>query len=146
MDDLVKKVLESHQIAIMAKKLEIHTELELVSVVGDAQKLEAVVSNLVSNAVKFSPANGHIRISLCRVNGDAVLDLEDCGPGIQKTERKRIFEAFVQGETRHDGYVGGTGLGLAIAKEYVTSHNGAIEVVETDGTAGAWFRVTLPAV
>jgi two-component system, NtrC family, sensor histidine kinase GlrK len=110
---------------------------------GDDAKLRAVIDNLMSNALKYSPDGGKIRIILQRHNGCAVLDVMDSGPGIALTERDRVFEAFYQGQQRQGGHIEGSGLGLSIAREYLMAHQGTIELID-DVSQGAHFRVTLP--
>jgi len=102
------------------------------------------LDNLLSNSVKYSPPDSSIRVRLCR-NGDyAELDIQDQGPGIAELDRDRIFEAFHQGEppAAGTGPVKGSGLGLSLARHYVESHEGRIEIVDSD--EGAHFRVCIP--
>ena len=109
---------------------------------ADPEKLRVVLDNLVSNAVKFSPAGGAIRIS-ARVDGAMLqLDVVDQGPGIPVADRTRIFEPFFQGRDEGAGPVRGTGIGLSVVKEYVFGHGGSIEVV--DSRNGAHLRVRFP--
>jgi two-component system, NtrC family, sensor histidine kinase GlrK len=117
--------------------------MEPVVLSADAEKLRVVVDNLVSNAVKYSPDGGTISLALARREDEVVLDVSDRGPGIPSEDRARIFEWFYRGTRGHHGRLRGSGLGLAIAREFVTAHQGRIEVV-ADGAAGARFRVTLP--
>ncbi len=143
MNDLIEKVVADHRLAIMGKELDVKMKLEPVLNSADPEKLKAIIDNLVSNAVKFSPAKGQIHIALHQKGNEVILDLKDAGPGIRENERNKIFDAFFQGQAVHDGYVDGTGLGLSIAKEYVLAHKGTIELVGHGGR-GAHFRVTLP--
>ncbi len=114
---------------------------EGVRVVWDRALLARVVENLVSNALKFSPEDSPIRLGL-RVEGpEAVLEVEDRGPGIPLAERSRIFGRFARGSTR--GEAPGLGLGLALVAEVVDWHRGRVEV--DDGSeGGSRFRVRLP--
>jgi signal transduction histidine kinase len=110
---------------------------------ADPEKLERVLLNLLSNAMKFVPDGGRVRIE-ARVEGDdVVLSVEDDGPGVPVPLREEIFEPFRRGDDATTHRFGGTGLGLAIARELVEGHGGRIEVGDgADG--GALFRVTLP--
>jgi two-component system sensor histidine kinase GlrK len=101
-----------------------------------------VIENLLNNAVKYTPVNGRVSISLEKRGNDVVIDVRDSGPGVLDTERQAIFEPFHRGQAEYQSSVKGTGLGLAIAKEYVETHDGCIEVVDSGG--GAHFRVVLP--
>ncbi len=109
----------------------------------DAEKLQRVILNLLSNAFKFTPEGGAIRCSL-RCDGDrAEIEIADSGPGIPPEARELIFERFRQlegGATRRHG---GTGLGLSIARDFVELHNGKISAGEAP-EGGARFVVTLP--
>ncbi|TMG72387.1 MAG: ATP-binding protein, partial [Betaproteobacteria bacterium] len=126
-----------------ARGIRVDLRLDPVVLQADEDKLHAVVANLVSNAVKYSPDGGIISLAL-HPDGDKVaLDVKDSGPGIPPEDRERIFDWFYQGEHVHRGRVSGSGLGLAIAREFVVAHGGRIEVVD-DLDVGAHFRVTLP--
>ncbi len=142
-DRIVVRVLGDHRLAAQARS--IHAELRLDPIVlnADEDKLHAVVANLVSNAIKYSPDGGMISLALRREGEQVVFDVEDAGPGIPPEDRDRIFDWFYQGEGIPHGRVQGSGLGLAIAKEFVVAHRGRIEVVD-HGSGGAHFRVMLP--
>jgi PAS domain S-box-containing protein len=123
--------------------LRVETEPSRVAAV-DAEKLQRVVMNLLSNAFKFAPPGGTIRCRLEAPGDDLVLSVEDSGPGVRPELRKAIFERFRQGDGGANRQVSGTGLGLAIAHEFVEMHKGRIEVLDS-ALGGALFRVTLPA-
>lgn len=141
LDKLVRSVLADHKVTLAARSLKVSRELDRVSVTGREEQLRVVLENLMSNAIKYSPRGGRIRLALKGRDGRAVLDVQDEGPGIAAEDRERIFEVFYQGRSA-DGPVRGTGLGLAIAKEYVTLHGGTIEAVNE--ACGAHLRVSLP--
>ena len=112
----------------------------------DADKVERVVENLVTNAFKWVPDGGIVRISLRADDGDEPtvrIVVEDSGPGIPEAERTAVFERFrqVDGGTRRR--VGGTGLGLAIVADFVRLHGGDV-VVDRSDLGGARFTVALP--
>ena len=110
----------------------------------DPEKFERVVLNLLSNAFKFTPDGGRIRLSLQPLPGArALVSVQDSGPGIDKAMHSEVFERFRQlqaGTTRNHA---GTGLGLAIAKEFVELHSGTIGVIDAPG-GGSLFQVELP--
>lgn len=143
LDELVRSVLADHRVALLARQLATDVSLKPVEIQGDRKKLETLVDNLVSNAVKFSPEGGHVRLKLEEHDDQAVLEVADTGPGIPPAERRRIFDAFYQGETLAQGHVRGTGLGLSIAREYAQAHGGYIEVIDSEDS-GACLRVVLP--
>lgn len=142
LDWIVEEIVASQSVAASAKQIAVETELEPALAAVDTGKLRIVVDNLLTNAIKYTPAGGTIRIDLKREGQSVRLDVEDTGPGIDASENQSIFEPFVQGSALYQSSVKGTGLGLAIAKDYVESHNGKIEVVPAE--SGAHFRVTLP--
>lgn len=142
-NDLIKEVVNTHKLAILSKNLKLFETMARLTLQGDAEKLRVVIDNLVSNAVKYSPHGGTLRLSLHRESSAAVFDIIDNGPGIDPRDREKIFDAFFQGRISHEGHVKGTGLGLSIAREYVIAHNGKLEIV-TDVIKGAHFRVSLP--
>lgn len=140
---IIGQVANNHKPAMLAKAIRLVTELDTVQVQGDEDKLRTIVDNVVSNAVKYSPAEGVIHIGLTRSGDAAVLDVIDGGPGVEPGDWTRVFDAFYQGRAAHDGRIKGTGLGLAIARECVMAHGGAIHLVECPA-GGAHFRVTIP--
>jgi len=145
MFEVVRRVLSEHKLAALARMVTFEQQLEPALVVGDAVKLRTIVDNLVSNAVKYSPRSASIVVALGTERGFAVLDVVDCGPGIDRQERERIFDSFYQGAPPVDGRVKGSGLGLAIAREYALAHGGRIEVRDrADHEPGAHFRLWLP--
>jgi two-component system sensor histidine kinase GlrK len=136
-------VLRTHRLVAAARSVRFERKLPPVLVEGDADKLRVVVDNLITNALKFSPREGVIRIELASRDRQAVLDVIDEGPGVSREERDRVFEPFFRGTRARRGTVKGSGLGLAIAKEYVLAHRGTIAIVDELGRGGH-FRVSLP--
>lgn len=116
---------------------------EPVPLRGDADQLQRLADNLVSNAVKYTPAGGevHVRASL---DGDAaVLEVRDTGCGIPADEQERLFERFFRASTARDRQVQGVGLGLWICRAIAEGHGGRIDVDSAAGQ-GSRFRVALP--
>lgn len=109
---------------------------------ADANKVTWVLTNLISNALRYSHANGHIRLSAERAGSKLHLIVADDGSGIPYEYQPRIFEKFVQ--VKGENANGGSGLGLAICKEIVRAHGGTIWVDSVPG-AGSTFTFTLPA-
>ena len=118
---------------------------EDISIIADEEKMRIIVDNLMSNAIKFSPLNGRIEMTISHEDSVAVLEIFDEGPGIAVEEREKIFEPFYQGKALSDGYIKGTGLGLSIARELVQAHGGNIMALEK-GSGGARIRITLPDI
>ncbi|MFL5489752.1 MAG: sensor histidine kinase, partial [Gemmatimonadaceae bacterium] len=113
---------------------------DLPCVVADAARIQQVLSNLVGNAVKFTPRNGRITVSAERIDGEVRFAVIDTGPGIPAEQVPHIFGRFWQARTSDRR---GIGLGLAIAKGIVEAHNGRIWV-ESHVGLGSTFYFTLP--
>jgi len=123
-------------------------ELTLVAedirpVSGDVARLSQLLDNLVSNAIKFTPAGGRVMVGLTEHDDSAALTVADTGDGIPRREQARLFERFYRTTTATTKAVPGTGLGLAITKAIVEAHDGSIAFTSRDGE-GTTFRVTLP--
>ncbi len=139
---IVERVTADQRLAARARGLTMEVSAEDVMLPADPEKLRVALDNLVSNAIKFSPEGGRVRVT-ARHDGDALqLDVIDQGPGIPAAERARIFDPFYQGRHAGAGPVRGTGIGLSVVKEYVFAHGGSVEVV--DGGQGAHMRIRIP--
>jgi hypothetical protein len=122
----------------------VDSELDGVVVDGDAGRLDRALSNLIGNAVKFTPSDGTVRV-IGRLDGpQAVVEVEDSGIGISPQDQERIFERYYRADDANGRAISGSGLGLAIVKEIVAQHDGTISVHSEPGN-GARFTVTLPA-
>ena len=108
----------------------------------DREKLASAIGNLLSNAIRFSPFGGQIRLTLAILAGRVQLDVQDQGAGVAEIDRDRIFEPFYRGERQPADAVKGTGIGLSIVHEYILAHGGRIALLP-DGP-GAHFRIELP--
>jgi signal transduction histidine kinase len=115
----------------------------LPPVPGDRARLGQLLDNLVSNALKFTPAGGQVRVALRRQGDDAAIEVADTGPGIPEDELPLLFTRFFRSRTATAADVPGTGLGLAIARTIAEGHGGAIAVASREGE-GSRFTVTLP--
>ena len=122
------------------KSVRLEISSEPVEVVGDPARLRQVIGNLLSNALKFTPDGGSVRINVGREGGEARLEVADSGPGIPNAELDRIFERFFRG-TGADAR--GSGIGLTVVRELVAAHGGEIAATNVPG-GGALFKVTLP--
>ncbi|MDC7240326.1 MAG: HAMP domain-containing sensor histidine kinase [Spirochaetales bacterium] len=110
-------------------------------VVADEHRLEMALSNILDNAVKWSPPGGRISVRITEHPGGPVVRISDQGPGIPPEDRERVFERFYQ--TRHSR--GGSGLGLAVVKRIAEDEGGTVRA-GNNGDRGAWFTISLPAV
>jgi two-component system sensor histidine kinase GlrK len=143
LDEMVADAARAHELAARSKGLRLALDAQSTLLEADPDKLRSVLDNLISNAVKFTPAGGTITVRARAMSGEAVIEVIDSGPGIPLEERESIFNLFFRGRTKAESSpVKGSGLGLAIARELVEAHGGRIAVVGEGG--GGHFRVTLP--
>jgi two-component system OmpR family sensor kinase len=108
------------------------------TILSDGDRVLQVISNLLSNAFKWTPDGGTIELALVRSNGDLEVEVSDSGPGIGRADRERIFQPFISQDTN------GTGLGLPIARELAVALGGRIDLDSEPGR-GSRFRLVLPA-
>ena len=113
-----------------------------VPVEGDSVRLKQVVVNLLDNAIKYTPQQGVIKLSVRAVNGDAVLEVEDNGQGIPATALPHIFERFYRADQTSSTNSESAGLGLSIVKAICTAHGAEVEAISVP-SIGSRFRVTL---
>ncbi|HTS22713.1 MAG TPA: ATP-binding protein [Casimicrobiaceae bacterium] len=143
--DVVRRVVREHKLAAYARMISFEVKARPATVIGDADKIRAIIDNLLSNAIKYSPRSGTVAIELFAEDGNAVIDVADQGPGVDAADRPHIFESFYQGRRAPEGRIKGSGLGLAIAREYAVAHGGRIELLDrADAKRGARFRLWLP--
>jgi signal transduction histidine kinase len=122
------------------------TEIDQIQVNGDRDRLKQVLLNLVSNAVKYTPKDGEITLTLNKSGDNARLIVHNTGPVISKEDLPHIFERFYRAEkSRTRSKSGGFGLGLSIAYWIVTHHGGRIEVDSQEGQ-GTTFCIWLPVL
>ena len=145
MAEMVKRAVASFT-GISGLDRHIEISVEPVWVDGDAVRLEQVLANIVTNAVKYTPAGGRIRVSLRGDDNDAVLSVEDTGFGIAPELLSSIFDMFVQGERTLDRAQGGLGIGLTLVRRLVELHGGIVTASSLGAGCGSTFTVRLPKV
>jgi signal transduction histidine kinase len=143
---IVEQSIETVQPSASAKGICIASQLDGRSpLLGDASRLQQAVSNLLLNAVKFTPDGGEVSVSLVEVEDRARLEVRDNGRGIPASLLPHIFEPFRQGDDRPaERSREGLGLGLAITRNLVELHGGSIHVESPGEGQGATFRIELP--
>lgn len=143
---LVESALDGATLAVEAKGLRLRRVLDTTAtpVLGDVARLRQIVGNLLTNALKFTPKGGSIKVTLARVGSDVELSVIDSGRGISAAFLPHVFEAFRQEDPGMNRRSQGLGLGLAIVKKLVELHGGRIEVESRGEGLGATFRVRLP--
>lgn len=143
--------LVGHSVASLraSGRLEAHTvvpDLHPAWMRGDAVRIDQIVTNLVVNAVKYTPAHGHIRVTVIREGDEAVLRVKDDGVGMPPELAARVFDLFVQGERELDRSEGGLGIGLTLVRRLAELHGGSA-TAQSDGQGkGSEFVVRFPAI
>jgi PAS domain S-box-containing protein len=144
-EDVVSEVLRRSQTEDKRIAVSLDAQKMLPLVMGDADRIRQVLSNLVNNAYNYTPENGTIRVSIHRENGEMQVDVEDNGVGIAPEHQDRVFERFFRGENPLVLATPGTGLGLPIVRQLVEMHNGRIWMKSTGVPGeGSTFSFTLP--
>ena len=143
---IIKNSVDSLQQTSQAKHQTLKLDLAVdgLSIPGDAARLEQVVSNLVSNAIKYTPEGGSIDVKLEKLDSHVALTVSDTGVGINKELLPLVFDCFRRGADASSGRYEGLGLGLAIVREIVTQHGGTVSAHSQGKGQGATFRVLLP--
>jgi PAS domain S-box-containing protein len=147
---VVQHAVETARPAIEAGQhtLELEMADEPLRVSGDALRLDQVLSNLLSNAARYTPPGGHITVKAYRARADghmhACVSVRDTGQGIDPSMLKAIFGMFVQGKDSLKRPIGGLGVGLALARSIVELHHGVVEVNSEGLGKGAEFVVRMP--
>jgi len=141
---LAREVAEQQRLHWQARQLRVDVLGQPLVVLADPDKLGSVLGNLLSNAVRFSPAGGVVRIVVCRRGGQVCLDVVDAGVGVAEADRDHVFEPFYRGQRQPDDELRGTGIGLSIVQEYVVAQGGRVLLLPSQ--TGAHFRVELPYV
>jgi PAS domain S-box-containing protein len=143
---IIRDAIDTVREEAAAKGISIDVEIdnENVRVDGDPIRLAQIAWNLLNNAVKFTPAQGHINVSLSRVGDEALLTIKDTGQGIAAEFLPHVFEIFRQADSSSSRRHGGMGIGLALVKQLAELHEGRISA-ESKGTGhGAKFAVWIP--
>jgi heavy metal sensor kinase len=127
-----------------AKQVRLHTTGEPVRTRGDEQRLQHALTNLIENAIKFTPPGGEVTLSSWRRGGEVGVTVSDTGPGIPADARPHVFDRFYRVDRSRSRESGGSGLGLAICREIATAHGGRVWVDSEEGKGSA-FSLALPA-
>ncbi len=143
---IVQAAVSGERLAASGKQIEITTAIASGSTIeADPRRLRQIVTNLVSNAVKFTPAGGKVWVALDVANGAMKLSVRDTGPGIAPQLLPRVFEPFSQGDQSSTRAHRGLGIGLALVRHFVERQHGTIEVTSPGEGLGTTFTVRLPA-
>lgn len=135
--------LEAFGQAFREKGVSVSGDLHETIVAGDPRRLEQIVVNLLSNALRYTDAGGRVAMVVRRRGDHALLEVVDTGIGIPAADLPHVFTRFWRGEKSRSRATGGTGIGLAIVHELVRAHGGRV-TVESEVGAGSMFRVVIP--
>lgn len=142
---VIEAAVEAARPAIDAKGISATVALDATAaVLGNADRLQQVFGNILSNAIKFTPAGGRIDLKLERLNDAARVTISDTGIGISAEFMPYVFDRFRQGDSALGTRQGGLGLGLAIVKSLIEMHGGTVEATSEGQGKGAGFTVSLP--
>ncbi|HEX8537540.1 MAG TPA: ATP-binding protein [Cystobacter sp.] len=145
LSSVVAQALAAMRPAAEAKNIQVHLVLDAsCRVMGDAQRLQQVVWNLLANAVKFTPPSGQVRVEMARHGALVHLTVADTGEGISPDFLPHVFERFLQADGSTTRRFGGLGLGLSIVRHLVEMHGGTVAVASDGVGRGATFTVDLP--
>lgn len=146
--NFVQDVIDSVSLIAIEKHLEYTLVVQPpdLKVFMDSERMRQVLINLLQNAIRHSPENGEVKVSVLDTETEVLIEVSDQGPGISKSDREHIFERFARGEGAKSvtggSHTGGTGLGLAIVRWAVNLHGGSVEVA--DVAKGTTMRIVLP--
>jgi two-component system, chemotaxis family, CheB/CheR fusion protein len=143
---IVRAAVEGVSAAAQSKGMQIELVLdELVGgVAGDSARLQQVVSNLLTNAIKFTPDGGRVTVTVSMAAGFARIEVRDTGAGIEPSFLPDVFNRFSQEDSSNTRMHSGLGLGLAIVRHLVEEHGGTVQAASAGAGKGAVFTVTLP--
>lgn len=143
-NNLLQEVIRKHEFLAKVKRIQIVSELEpMFPIPMDADLMKQVLSNLVENAIKYSPEDTKIMVSSEEADGRVVIQVADQGPGIPQDELANIFMKFFRSKNAKSSPIKGSGLGLYLAKYFTELHKGNISVESNYGN-GSTFTVELP--
>jgi PAS domain S-box-containing protein len=143
---IVSAALDSVEPAFSAKGVRLDRMLEArpITVMGDASRLQQVMWNLLTNAVKFTPAGGRVRVVLGHTRTEAEITVTDTGIGIEPEFLPHLFERFSQADSRSTRQYTGLGLGLALVRHFIELHGGSVQAHSEGTDRGSTFRLKIP--
>jgi signal transduction histidine kinase len=141
--EIARSVCRNFEAEAAKKNLTLSVEGNMSVVSADKDRIGQVMANLVSNAVKYTPENGHISVTVSGCGNAGVIEVSDDGMGISAEELPFIFERFYRTDKSRNRKTGGAGVGLTIAKSIVLAHGGTIDA-HSEAGSGSRFMVTLP--
>lgn len=146
MADVAKSAFEAYEGRAREQGLRYHLEVpsEALWVLGDRPRLEQIIGNLLTNAIKYTPQGGAVTLHAANANGRVTVAVQDSGVGLAEDMRERVFAPFAQVDSSLDRSQGGLGLGLALVKSLVELHAGSVRALSEGIGKGCRFEVSLP--
>ncbi len=144
--EAVARLFSTWQSAGRLGRHEVHLDTSPAWISGDAPRIEQIISNLLDNALKFTPPGGRIAMRVCREGATSRLEIADNGSGLSAEIAHSLFDAFVQGEQALDRPRGGLGIGLALVRKLAEMHGASVEALSEGVGHGASFIVRFPAI
>ena len=143
---MVKEAVNTMKSSAKLKNIKITSDIQtdLPELFIDKDRVKQVITNLIGNAIKFSPEDTTITVRAKKEKEEILFEVQDQGRGIPKEKQKMIFEKFYQVDQGLDRQAGGIGLGLSISMAIISAHGGKIEVESPGPEKGSTFRFTLP--
>jgi signal transduction histidine kinase len=141
---LVSSCLDTFRATGRTKEYVIDAQLTPGWVDGDATRLEQIATNLIDNALKYTPAGGRIEITVAAIGTEVVLRVSDSGVGIAPDLLPHVFDVFVQGAISIDRSQGGLGIGLSLVRRLVELHGGTVSASSPGNSSGSTFEIRLP--
>jgi signal transduction histidine kinase len=141
--ELLSNISISFEPQVNEKQVTLNLKVQSEMIEADRNKLEQVITNLLANAVKFTPEDGEISLISKRIKNEIIIMIQDNGKGIPEDKLDYIFERFYQVEPSRNSKLQGQGIGLAVVKSIIDAHQGDIRV-ESDEGRGTTFTVVLP--
>lgn len=143
--DAVRRSIAQLSPRTEARRIDVEIESGSHWIHGDVVRIEQIITNIVSNAIKYTPTSGVIRVTLATKDGEVLLCVRDNGFGIAPELLPQIFEPFVQGERTLDRAEGGLGVGLTLVRQLVELHGGSVSAVSDGPGQGSAFTIRLPS-
>ena len=140
---LISEILDTMKVEIDKRKLTVYKDINDIIYLSNHQHMYQLLSNLITNAIKYNKKSGSITIKVYEVEYNIIIEVSDTGRGISKIDQGRVFERFFRCDEGRDKETGGTGLGLAIVKHIVQYYQGNI-VLKSKLEKGTTFKVILP--
>jgi signal transduction histidine kinase len=125
------------------KQIDVETDLAPIEITADRTRISQLLTNLLSNAIRYNRTGGRVKLSVAREDSQAVLTVSDTGLGMTADDQKHVFERFFRADKARSRESGGSGLGLAISQSIVEAHHGDITFT-SEPNVGSTFRVRFP--